>query len=246
MTNALEAICKEVDSMHAEEIRSPSAPPEVLLAEARALIEMLRQDDALLEPLRSLGIDEEWLQKTDNVATAAEIAQTQWDAVAHRGETGRFTELETSAIKLRAELIAACRYHLRYEAHMLEEIDAVQEGEGPSDLILDLDTLARFIRARRRSFRGDDSFDADARAQLARDLAHDLRRVLHDLPADRERDAARKLRNRAFAKLARLVFEIRTAGMYRYWDDEQVAQAFISRYEQQHLLCRYKSSGPTF
>lgn len=223
MSDPLEQLRPELDALEGVTLSPPRLAPLVALGEARALVEMLQQTLELWEPLRELGVDEDLLEHLELVIAGAELAQRR--LLERRREFGQIElgelgELAREGIRLRAQIITAARYHLRDVPHLVEELEAVQEGEGAADLVLDLDTLARFLKARRRAFAADERFDAPACAERARAIARELRARMHELDDDTPRQRARELRDRAFHLLSQCVFEIRAAGRYRFWDDE--------------------------
>ncbi len=235
-SDAVAALQDDLDVLAPEDIKPLRIPASVLIDEARALAQRLLDDAELRAPLESLGIDEDFLNKTLTIVAAAEESEADLEKTAAEVDGTAWADLEQEAISFRAEVIAAARYHLRHHEHMLAEVLEFLEGEGASDLILDLDTLARFIRASRRLFRGDDTFDADARATHARELARQLREHMHDEPGMRRYDQARQRRNRVFTLLRHNLLEMRAAGQYRYWNFEELLATFLSDYRRSHIV----------
>lgn len=235
MTDVLEELQAQFDALTTEEILPPMLPPDVIVSEANELLDKLDEDASLREPLEDLGIDDAWLKTARKAAHAADLAQERWVKASANRAISEWTELEHQAEHCRAEMIAAVRYHFRRDRHMLEELHEIHEGEGAADLILDLDTLARFVHNRRKVFRHDPQFDAEERSQQARELARELRHMMYDLPDERERDRVRGLRNRAFSLLRKHIFEIRAAGQYRFWQDEERSKIFLSKWRGEHV-----------
>jgi hypothetical protein len=234
MQPLLDLLHDDLEQLDPSYIHDPLVSPLVFIQEARELLQELEPRADLTEPLRDLGITGETFGKAHQCAALCEEIEASWSAIVRKSRRSTWSEVEKRGQQMREELIAAARYHLRHDAMMLHELDLVQEGEGAADLILDLDTLARFIRGRRRCFRRDPHFDVDERADGARSMAHELRDHLGDIPRDPERDAMRKLRARAFSLLSFLVFEIRQAGLYRFWRDEERLQCFGKTHERDH------------
>ena len=235
MTDVLEELKPQLDALEKEEVLPPLLPPDVLVREAFELLDALDGDDTLRAPLVELGVDDAWLALARKAALAADQAQAKWEEVSANRAISDWTELEHEAERCRAEMIAAVRYHFRRDRHMLEELHEIYEGEGAADLILDLDTLARFTHNRRRVFRNDPNFDAEERSTRARELARELRHMMYDLPDERERDRVRATRNRVFSLLRKHIFEIRAAGQYRFWNDEERAKIFFSKWRGEHV-----------
>ncbi len=238
MQPLLDELREDLEQLDPSYIHDPLVSPLVFVQEARGLVDVLRERDDLVKPLNSLGVSEETLDKIARCATLCEQIEARWEAILRKTRRSSWSEVEKRGQHMREELIAAARYHLRHDAAMLHELDLVQEGEGAADLILDLDTLARFIRGRRRCFRDDPDFGADERASAAREMAHELREHLGDIPRDPERDAMRRLRARATSLLGFLVFEVRQAGLYRFWQDEERSQFFGSTHDREHGFWR--------
>ena len=216
---ALEAL----DERH---VHAPHISPLVLAEEAVALVDQVQGREDLSAPLEELSIDEETFETVRRTARLCRELEQRWKKRQGAARQGGWSEVEKRAQLMRAELIAASRYHMRYDAHMLHELDLVQQGEGAADLILDLDTLARFIKGRGRCFKGDPRFKVDERAERARAMAQELRRRLGDIPRDTRLAELRTVRTRAFSLLSFLVFEIRQAGLYRFWGDASRSKVF--------------------
>ena len=230
---------QDLEHLDPQYIHAPVAYPLIYVEEARELVELLQGREELSSPLHELGITPETYHTTLLAARLCEAIEAKWDAVVRRTRRASWSEVEKRGQHMREELIAASRYHLRHDAHMLHELDLVQEGEGAADLILDLDTLARFIRGRRRCFKHDPNFDADERADAARQMAHELREHLGDIPRDPQRETLRRKRNRAFSLLSFLLFEIRQAGLYKFWQDEEHVKYFGHALDRdQHMVLR--------
>ena len=60
--------------------------------------------------------------------------------------------------------------------------------------------------------------------------------MMYDLPDELERDRVRSTRNRAFSLLRKHIFEIRAAGQYRFWEDEERAKVFLSKWRGEHVI----------
>lgn len=78
MTDVLEELKAQFDALTTEEILPPMLPPDVIVSEANALLDMLEEDASLREPLQDLGIDDAWLATARKAAKAADLAQERW------------------------------------------------------------------------------------------------------------------------------------------------------------------------
>jgi hypothetical protein len=221
--DALRATLHDID--HAD-VRAPAAAPEELVSEALGLCRFARNTRPFRMEVEEMGFDEAYFDRVEQAAAAAEQAQTEWVLARERGKGRGLYELLGAAAGVRDALFAACRYHLRDEPTIQNELDAVEEGEGAADLILDLDTLAHIVKVKRAHFPTQDPFiDAPALCERARELARELRAaVAEDFDTDGSRATARDLRNRAFTHLEALVSELFHASFYRFYDDAMMLQ----------------------
>ena len=224
------------ERLNPEKIFPPMLPPDVIISEARELLDALQEDEALRQPLEDLGINAEELALAREAVHFAQLAQQRWMEVTSHRHITQWSELEHQAEAVRAEIIASVRYHMRHDPRMMNELHEIHEGEGAADLILDLDTLARFLRTRPRVFRADPRFDPLATAERARELARSLREMMFELPDDTERDTVRRLRNLTFSYLRQHIAEIRAAGQYRFWNDDTRARIFLSKWRGEHVI----------
>ncbi len=220
--DALRATLHDIDPA---DVRALAASPEELVSEALGLCRFARNTKPFRLEVEEMGFDDAYLDRVEQAAAAAEHAQTEWVLARERGKGRGLYELLGAAAGVRDALLAACRYHLRDEPSMQNELDAIEEGEGAADLILDLDMLARIVQVMHSHFpTGDPFIDAPSLCERAHALARELRGAVAEDFDDGDRATARDLRNRAFTHLESLVSELFHASFYRFYDDTMMLQ----------------------
>lgn len=225
----LETLRPLLESIPAAEVDEPNLPMAVALQEAHDLHIALLSDD-IGDRLLAIGLEPTRLTALPVAVEATRQAQSQWVVVRDRSKPEAQREREAQGEALRAMLVAACRWNLRHESRAQGVLDTISAGEGVPDLIQDLRDLAVLIDQHRPDFMLDETFDAPARIQATRSLAAELSEGLSAGRSGRGYQAAKRVRDRAFTHLVRLVTDIRTAGRYAFRSDPKRAAVFTSQY----------------
>jgi hypothetical protein len=155
-------------------------------------------------------------------------------------------EREAAGLRLRTELLAACRWNLRTHAQARAVLDRVRAGRGTPDLVQDLSDLATLVDHHRPAFERDASFDAPTQAEAARSLATQITVGLSTARSARHRDQLKLTRDRAYTHLAGLVTHLREAGRYAFRNEPERAAAFASDHRRARERKRRRAStrGP--
>ena len=225
----LDALIPILLTIPAADVREPARPMAIALQEAHDLHAVLEQDDTS-SSLLAVGFDPARITDLPIATDAAREAQSRWVVVRDRSKPEAQRERETDGIALRQELVAACRWNLRYDARAQSVLDAIVDGEGVADLVQDLLDLAMLITRHLPHFDADQSIDAPAQAESARSLASEIAEGLSQGRADDTQRDAKLLRDRAHTHLAMIVTDIRRAGRYAFRDDPRQVAAFTSDY----------------
>ena len=227
-----EELHDEMSALGRHEAREPMVPPTVCIRETCQLFKALRENPLLLwEPVMDLGFGEAWLEKAERCVHLATVAQEAWATASQEEAYTPWATLEVRGIRMRAHMLAMAKYHMRAHKRILREVAAIEEGDGASDLILDLDALARLFRAKRLLLTQETAVDLPTFVDDAKALSRTLRDMMHEVP--QQILAARAQRNRAFCILQRRTEALRTAGRYRFWDDDELIAHFVSPYLMQ-------------
>ena len=116
------------DEIDVEDVRALDGPPDELVSEALGLCRFARNTRPFLMEVEGMGFDVAYLDRIEQAAAAAEQAHTEWVLARERGKGRGLYELLGSAASVRDALLASCRYHLRRDASMQHELDAVEDG----------------------------------------------------------------------------------------------------------------------
>ena len=230
MTDAhLEPLTPLLSAIPAADVRAPNLPVAVALQEAHDLLALVGQEK-LRTRLTAVGLKPDLIEALGPALAAARQAQSQWAVIRDRTKTEAQREREERGRELRTQLLAACRWNLRYDPVASATLHAINEGEGLPDLIQDLLDIAHLIDSRPAAFELDTTFDAALQAETARLLAGEIEAGLSGERLRDDQEQARDLRDRAYTHLDEIVDEIRAAGRYAYRNDPDLRLRFGSHY----------------
>jgi hypothetical protein len=225
-------------AMPANEVIEPEIPAAVAIQEANDLVTLCRQPD-IAERLFRVGLDEADLQDLDEAVGAMRTAQSMWVVVRDRSKSDAQKEREENGYRLRGDLLAALRFNLRADRAAMGTVDAIAEGEGLADLIQDLADAARLIESRLDAFVRDQTFDAPAAAEEARQLSEELSAGASLERIHGEQINMKDSRDRMYSLMADIVSSVREAGRYAFRDDETLRAKFASDYQRRRRV-RYE------
>lgn len=227
------------------QLRAPSMSMAMALQEAHDLHTRLVQDDTWAR-LLAIGVEPDLLDQLAQALAAITQAQSQWIVAAReRGTPKTLRERRAAGLRLRTELLAACRWNLRGHPQIGPILDHVVKGRGTPDLVQDLHDLATIIERHRTAFERDETFDAPQQAEAAHALAHAI--AAGDGKAWTDQDPAdlKRLRDQAYTHLARLVTHLREAGRYAFRHEPQRAAGFASAHRRTRERKRRRTARAT-
>jgi hypothetical protein len=229
MVNSLSAMKSTLSAIAPEEVDEPRLPMATALQEANDLW-TLASDPKVGKELVKVGLNPEAVDRLREVLDAAREAQSQWTVSRDASKSQTQVDLERRSERLRADILSACRWSLRFDRVAKGTLSAIATGEGVADLTQDLIDLAELITRKRDSFTTDSTFDAGRAAEEARALATELAASTSTERLVDDQASAKDLRNRAYTLLDDLVAEIREAGQYAFRNDARLRQQFTSSY----------------
>ncbi|MEM9458517.1 MAG: hypothetical protein AAGF11_30345 [Myxococcota bacterium] len=239
----LEQLHTVLRAIPGDQLRVPSMSMAVALQEAHDLHARLLQDDTW-NRLLAIGVEPDLLDQLVQALAAMKQAQSQWILVAReRGKPKALRERRAAGLRLRTELLAACRWNLRGQPQLGTMLDHVIKGQGTPDLVQDLHDLATIIEHHRTAFDRDESFDAPQQAEAAHALAHAIATGEGRAWADQEPADLKRLRDQAYTHLARLVTHLREAGRYAFRNEPQRAAGFASAHRRTRERKRRRATG---
>ncbi len=209
-------------------IQTPSLPVDIFLQEAENLYHWSLDDK---DHMAVVGITEEQIHDLPVRAGALREAQSLWFKQRYSREEAQklWSEKSPLAYALRDELLHAFRYAFRNEPALSSRVSKLSEGYSHSDMIQDLNDLAVLGRENSELL-STIGFNPDQLQQAAQQ-ADEMADLLALTNGDREEHTEAKLiRDRAYTHLKELVSEIREAGKYLFWKDEQRLKGYSSNY----------------
>ncbi len=216
----MESLREELLRLPASSLCEPRVRVPVVLQEGTQLLLTVNQSH-VRERLLATGISSDSL---DTLAQAIDALR-----VAHANVVGSlcpdddFAEALASALELRDELVAACHWNLR-QRDVADYLVRITDSSDITELSMDLKELAQLVELYLADFAADGTFDAPNCMRQARALADELTATLaREIP-----QAVQDLRDRAFTHLARLMEEVRNAGLYAYRANVQMRRPFMT------------------
>lgn len=218
-----------LDAIAIDDIREPDLPIVVALQEGNDLHTSIQKDDTW-DRLLAVGVPPAALADLPLAVAATRQAQSEWTVLRDRGKPQAQRDREVVGAALRADLVAACRWNLRANTTAQAVLDQIVQGEGVPDLVQDLLDVATLIERHEEAFAGDETFDATAKAEEARSSAAEISAGLSEGKTPGDHQAAKRLRDRAFTHMDRIVTELREAGRYAFRKEPRRAAAFASEH----------------
>jgi hypothetical protein len=218
-----------LQSIPTADVYAPELPVPTILQEANELLTFIGEK-SIWQTLTSIGVEPSARDLLEQAIGATRAAQSQWTVVRDRQKSDAQREREERAQTERADLMAACRYHLRDDPVAQGKLSLIAEGEGAADLGQDLNDLATLIERKQVAFENDKTFDVAERVERARSLSSEVSAGTCGERLETDQASAIDLRDRAYTFLDRLVTRLREAGRYAFRNDEHLRKRFASSY----------------
>ncbi len=229
MGKELDQLKPVLEAIPRRDVAIPQIPIADFLQESHDLQTQVAQPD-VHKQLVAVGVDDKLLAALPTSVAAARQAQSDWVVAFDRTKSEAQRVLENDGRALRSELAAACRWNLRDDRVALATVSAVAPEGGLADLVQDLNDLAHLVESRKAAFKADKSFDAQAKAKQARELAGKLEQGISNEQLENDQARAKDLRDRAFSHLYDQVSLVRDAGRYAFRDSDKMRSRFASSY----------------
>jgi hypothetical protein len=224
-----------------EKAPEPTMPVDVFLQEAENLYQWSLMD---LVVLATIGITSEMLNALPLRAGACREAQSRWfkDRNSQLEAQRLWGEQSPLAYALRDELLHAFRYAFRNETALLARVSEIAEGNTHADMIQDLNDLSVLGKNNPAPLQaiGFDLGKLDVAAATSDAIANLLAMANGDRSSQSE---TKKIRDKAFAYLKESVDQIREAGKYLFWKNENRYKGYVSKYWAD--VNRDKTTKPT-
>ncbi len=206
----------------------PTMPVDVFLQEAENLYQWCRMDAAALA---GIGISQAAIDELPVRAGACREAQSRWfkDRNSQLEAQRLWAEQSPQAYALRDELLHAFRYAYRNETALLARVSEIAEGNTNADMIQDLNDLSVLGKNNPAPLQaiGFDLGKLDVAAATSDAMANLLAMANGDRASQSE---TKKIRDKAFAYLKESVDQVRDAGKYLFWKNENRYKGYVSKH----------------
>ena len=203
---------------------APPMPVAVALLEGARLWAVASKTRAKFVALEEFPV--ETFDAIPHLLAALETTEKAWQRLRQTMKLKSLLAVRREAEALRRIVMVAGRYLLRKSAAAQLELDRIQEGEGLSDLIQDLNDLADVIGSNMDVMTRDEKITEATPGQL-----REMAQTLKDGEDSEAALKAQEHRNTVFAALDAALHEVRAAAGYLYADDPKRLQPYRSQYE---------------
>ncbi len=221
---------QELPARSSQTAPDPDMPITVRLGEAESLAQVFESD---LPSFTSIGITADTLTNLTTTTDKLRSAEIEWTN--HRFEKAEarkeWSRLSPEAYELRDDMVHAFRYGYRKNPEIQMQIDAIEEGNSHDDMLLDLGKLGTL------GFNNPDQLQVikypTSTLELAMKYSYELATLyasatIGDLGSHPKKIA----RDKVYAELKGIMSEIREAGKYLFWKDEERRRLYSSQYRR--------------
>lgn len=218
----------EIGAIPDEKAPEPVMPVDVFLQEAENLYQWSLMDVAALA---TIGITAAMINEIPVRAGACREAQSRWfkDRNSQLEAQREWGIQGPAAFAQRDELLHTFRYAYRNDAALLARVAEIAEGNTNADMIQDLNDLS-VLGNNNPTLLQSIGFDLSKLTQAATTsdaMANLLAMANGDKASQSE---TKKLRDKAYAYLKESVDQVREAGKYLFWKNENRYKGYVSKY----------------
>lgn len=224
-----------------DEVKEPNIPVDVALQESEDQYKWAIKDVA---QLATVGLTQDRLDNLLVRTGACREAQSIWteEYRSQQEAQQQWNELAPQAYELRDRILHAMRFAYRNNEALLNRVRAIAEGSGDADMIQDLNDV-KVLGQKNPEPLTSISFDMDMLTQAGTASDH-LAGIRAEANGERlEQSESRVIRDKAYMYMKELVDEIRAAGKYLFWKDQQRLKGYSSQYWKRHNRKKDDTSG---
>lgn len=215
-----------------EDVKQPNLPVDVALQENENLYQWCLEDAA---KLATAGITQEMLDDFPVRIGACREAESIWnkDFRSQKEAQKQWGEQSPLAYELRDRLLHTMRFAYRKDGALLKRVAAITEGNGHADMIQDLNDLSVLGKENPDPLTAV-SFDL-TELDTAAGTSDDMATLLAEANGDKaEQNESKVIRDKAYHYMKELADEIRAAGKFVFWKDENRYKGYIIQYRKKH------------
>lgn len=229
----------EIQTITDDMVKQPNLPVSEAVQEAENLMAWCQQDKAILI---KAGLD--WAQVDDLPlrAGACRYAQSIWARESQSKEEAQkeWRAKSPQAFNLRDELLHHFSFAFRNETDLMAKVQTIREGNSNADMLQDLSDL-HVLGNQHTDKLNKIGMDMTLLATAA-STSDDLSGVLARANGENGADAGAKvMRDKAYTYMKIAMDEIRNAGQYAFWRDENRIKGYVSGYFKRKAASRKKT-----
>ncbi|MEO1253813.1 MAG: hypothetical protein AAFY41_02845 [Bacteroidota bacterium] len=225
-----ESLKAVIEAIPNAETKIPNMPVDTFLQEAADLEIWSKEDQPRLV---AVGIAQELFDTLPIRTGALRYAQSDWmkDRFNKEEAAQEWEQSAPGALDLKNELEHTFRFAFRKRPDLLAKVKIIEEGSSNADLVQDLSDLAVLGQANQPLL---DAIQFDsARLDASADLSVEMSKLLATMNGERaDNNQAKTLRDKAYTYLKSAIDEIREAGKFVFWKDQNKAKGYTSQYHR--------------
>ncbi|MRT93870.1 hypothetical protein [Ancylomarina sp. 16SWW S1-10-2] len=226
---SFESLKPNYDAIEKNEIKQPNLPVDVANDEAMYLYEIAIRDKV---KFASTDVDVALIESLPVRVGGLRYAQSRWTQVfAEKSDAEKqWSLISAEGFELRDEILHFCRYAYRKDKALMDIVYRIADGATNADMIQDLSELSMLGKNNPSQLEAV-SFDL-LKLDRAAELAEQGGLLLGKVNGDRDDNLKvdKDMRDRAFNYLKEAVDNIREAGRFLFWKDEEKAEQYTSAY----------------
>ena len=222
------ALQAQIEALDEALVQTPNMPVDKFLQEA-ANLKVWSTDDQ--PQLVAVGVPQTHFNSLEDRIGALRYAQSLWNKERHSQDEARqqWNEQLPQATDLKDQLEHSFRFAFRQRPDLLTKVRQIEAGSGNADLLQDLSDLSVLGKANLPLLQAI-SFD-ETLLDTAESTAGTMSTLLATMNGERN-DSSNIIntRNKAYTYLKQAVDEIREAGKYVFWKDDNRIKGYHIQY----------------
>ncbi len=229
----------EIQSIADDAVKQPNLPVSEAVQEAENLVVWCQPDKVILT---NAGLKWTLVDDLPIRAGACRYAQSVWARESQSKEEAQkeWKSKSPKAFELRDELLHHFSFAFRNDTDLMAKVQTIREGSSNADMLQDLSdlhVLGNQHPDKLKSIGMDMTLLANAEA-----TSDELSAVLARANGENSADAGAKIiRDKSFTYMKMAMDEIRNAGQYAFWRDENRIKGYVSGYFKRKAASRKKT-----
>jgi len=232
----------EIQAIPDESVKQPNLPVSEAIQEAENLMAWCQQDKSALT---KAGLDWAFVDDLPIRAGACRYAQSIWARESQSKEEAQkeWKSKSPQAFDLRDELLHHFSFAFRNDPDLMMKVQTIREGNSNADMLQDLSDLNVLGNQNTAILKGIgmDMTLLTTAATTSDELSAVLAKANGESSSD---DGVKVIRDKAYTYMKIAMDDIRSAGQYVFWHDEDRKKGYVSVYQKRRPKRRQVTGSP--